>query len=206
MNNSLKFNTIKCCIVGSCNVGKTSIIQKYISKKNGLTDTTLGAIYWLIEHTSKSGIKFKIDFWDTAGQERYNSLIPMYSRNSDIIILVFDITDRNSFLELNKWVKIIKEHNTQSNIVLVGNKFDREFFRRVHNTEIKQFITDNFNDNIIYLETSANSGFNIDILFQKIFDLAECKLKLRDSNSQSNKLEFKILDNDENYYKCCSIL
>jgi len=62
MNNSLKFNTIKCCIVGSCNVGKTSIIQKYISKKNGLTDTTLGAIYWLIEHTSKSGIKFnKID-------------------------------------------------------------------------------------------------------------------------------------------------
>ena len=70
-------NSIKCCIIGSCNVGKTSIIQHYMKNTHDNTDTTLGAIYWLIEHHTSCGTNIKLDFWDTAGQERYSSLIPM---------------------------------------------------------------------------------------------------------------------------------
>ena len=116
--------TVKCCIIGSCGVGKTSIIHKYMGKKSQNTETTLGAIFWTFEKETDEGYRYKIDFWDTAGQERYNSLIPMYSRNSDIIIIAFDIADRQTFLDVEKWLETVTEKSNNSNLILVGNKSD----------------------------------------------------------------------------------
>ena len=91
-----RYNTIKCVIIGDSNVGKTSIIHNYMKKKSLSTNTTLGAVFWSLSKTI-NGNKININLWDTAGQERYNSLIPMYTRGADIILFVFDLTDKYSF-------------------------------------------------------------------------------------------------------------
>lgn len=211
MKNNFKYGTIKCCIVGSCNVGKTSIIQKYLTNKNN-TETTLGAIYWLIEHTSDCGKHFKIDFWDTAGQERYNSLIPMYSRNSDIILLTFDITIRETFTDLQRWIKVINsfETNNTAHIIIIGNKTDLELFRQVEKKEVDDFIRHNFSNQVTYWETSAKTGENINSLFNKIFNIAVDKIKVTNSFNKKNMLELKIInskeDEIERKYQCCNII
>ena len=206
--------SIKCCIIGSVSVGKTSIVQQYLSK-NSSTETTLGAIYWLLNHKTESGNNLKIDFWDTAGQERYNSLIPMYCRNSDIILLTFDITDRKSFTDLNKWLDVISNHNdVHCHIIIVGNKSDLNFYRKIEIAEIQKFINNNLNRDILYLETSAKTGENIEVLFQNIFKIADQKIRIKKIKSSQKTLEFKIMtslednddDDDASNYRCCQIL
>ena len=117
---------IKCAIIGNPNVGKTSIIQQFLEKKTKLNDTTLGAIFWVLNHTTKDGETIKIDMWDTAGQERYNALIPMYTRNSDIILITFDITNIESFKDLKKWVSILDDQELDCYKIIIGNKIDQE--------------------------------------------------------------------------------
>ncbi len=198
------YNSVKVCIIGSCNVGKTSIILKYLNNKKTV-DTTLGAIFWQIEHTPKCGSSFYINLWDTAGQERYNSLIPMYSRNSEIMLLTFDITDRNSFIDLKKWVKIANNNNPDSAIILIGNKIDKSFFRKTESNEVKDFINKNFESNILYFETSAETGENINELFDKIFKIALTKIKIKKITEDAKKIKVD-LENNKLKFTCCAII
>ena len=201
-----KFNSVKVCIIGSCNVGKTSIILKYFNN-NKNTDTTLGAIYWLIEQTSKCGVSYKINLWDTAGQERYNSLIPMYSRNSDIVLITFDLTDKSTFLELEKWIKIVKDNNPDSKIILVGNKCDQDIFRKIEKKDIDKLIRNNFNKSVFYIETSAISGVNIKNLFDKIFNISLSIIKQRKIETLEKDLNTINIESEQtSKFSCCSII
>ena len=196
--------TVKCCIIGSCGVGKTSIIHKYMGKKSQNTETTLGAIFWTFEKETDEGYRYKIDFWDTAGQERYNSLIPMYSRNSDIMIVTFDITERQSLIDLDKWINSVSEFCQNSHFILVGNKNDRELYRRIFDQDVKQFLKKNKNMDFTYFETSANSGYNINELFTHITNKSSEIISKR-KTSLPKKLILQ--DNDiKNEEKCCIIL
>ena len=126
-----------------------------------------------------------VDFWDTAGQERYSSLIPMYCRNSDIILITYDITEKNSFLDLKKWLDTIFDNNSgDCKIIIIGNKIDLDFYRQIEVKEVKQFIRESFNKNILYMETSAQNGKNIPELFENIFKIG---LKIIKKKNQKNK-------------------
>ena len=208
------FGTLKCCIIGSCDVGKTSIIQQHL-KQSSQTEATLGAIYWVLNHTTSDGNIIKIDFWDTAGQERYNSLIPMYTRNTDIILLTFDISRKDTFLDLERWIDIlINPHiNLEKiQIILLGNKSDLEIFRQVELSEIDMFVKKHSDKNIYYLETSARTGSNIETLFHKIYGIAEDKMKIEKIKQQEDILDQKIINlcpkkyNYSNSYfpNCCN--
>lgn len=203
---SINYPSIKCCIVGSCGVGKTTIIKKYLSKTTQNTETTLGAIFWSLDYTSECGKTFKLDFWDTAGQERYNSLIPMYSRNSDIIIIAFDLTDKSSFLELDKWLDTVSQYNHTCEYILIGNKTDKSFFRQITERDIDDFIDKHKKYHIIYLETSALNGDNIPALFDTIY-----KIGLQKNKSPAKTKRIKLDTKNKNTavkteYKCCPIL
>ena len=93
--------SIKCCILGNTNVGKTSIIQKYVNKNFNLTNATLGAIFWVVNDEDN---EVQIDLWDTAGQERYRTITNAYYKGADGIVLVFDLFDRQSFTNLDNWL------------------------------------------------------------------------------------------------------
>ena len=116
----------KITIVGSSQTGKSSIIHRFI---RGTFDdnmsTTIGAAFICHKMIVQDGNYVKLNIWDTAGQERYNSLVPMYLRDSIACILVYDITDYHSFEKIKHWYGIcVNSMKSNSILYLVANKND----------------------------------------------------------------------------------
>jgi len=109
----------------------------------------------------------RLQLWDTAGQERFHSLIPSYIRDSSVAIVVFDITNRASFLSIIKWIEDVRsERGSDVLVVLVGNKADLSDKRQVTLEEAQGKSTEL---NItLFMETSAKAGHNVKSLFKKI--------------------------------------
>lgn len=108
----------------------------------------------------------RLQLWDTAGQERFRSLIPSYIRDSSVAVVVYDVTNRPSFLSVNKWIEDVRnERGTDVIIVLVGNKTDKTDARQVSTEEGEAKAKEH---DIMFIETSAKAGFNIKALFRKI--------------------------------------
>lgn len=163
--------SVKVVILGDSGIGKTSLIQRYVNQKNQKQNTTLGAVFVQLYHTFKSDegktMKLPIQYWDTAGQERYHALIPMYARDSDFIIICFDLTNIVSFVNLKTWIELAKTNIKNCKYVLVGCKDDIEFKREPSNKEIDEFIEKNIPGSKFF-KTSSHSGKNINKLFSFI--------------------------------------
>ncbi|KAK9096874.1 hypothetical protein Sjap_022371 [Stephania japonica] len=105
-------------------------------------------------------------FMDTAGQERFRSLIPSYIRDSSVAVIVYDVANRQSFINTSKWIEEVRtERGSDVIIVLVGNKTDLVDKRQV---SIEEGDAKSREDGVIFIETSAKAGFNIKPLFRKI--------------------------------------
>ena len=116
---------IKIIMVGSINVGKTSLVAKYATGKHPIkTESTKNASY--VNKIKKvNGIRFEIKLWDTAGQEKYKSLTKLFIKDAKIAILVYSIDNEDSFKDLDSWLDLIKSMNDET--VLYGvcaNKSD----------------------------------------------------------------------------------
>ena len=108
----------------------------------------------------------RLQLWDTAGQERFRSLIPSYIRDSSVAVVVYDITQRASFLNTSKWIEDVRaERGNDVIIMLVGNKTDLTDQRNVSIEEGEEKAKD---DNIMFIETSAKAGHNIKPLFRRL--------------------------------------
>lgn len=108
----------------------------------------------------------RLQLWDTAGQERFRSLIPSYIRDSSAAVVVYDITNRASFLNTSKWIDDVRsERGNDVIIALVGNKTDFNDRRQVSIEEGEEKAREN---DVIFMETSAKSGWNIKALFRKL--------------------------------------
>ena len=116
---------IKIIMVGSINVGKTSLVTKYATGKKPMRkDSTKNASY-VNKIKTVNGIKFEIKLWDTAGQEKYKSLTKLFIKDAKIAILVYSIDDEESFNDLDDWLKLIKSVNDDTVIYgVAGNKSD----------------------------------------------------------------------------------
>jgi Ras-related protein Rab-6A len=108
----------------------------------------------------------RLQLWDTAGQERFRSLIPSYIRDSSVAVVVYDITNRNSFASTSKWIDDVRaERGNDVIIVLVGNKTDMSDKRQVSTEEGEQKSKE---ANVMFIETSAKAGYNVKALFRRI--------------------------------------
>jgi Ras-related protein Rab-6A len=108
----------------------------------------------------------RLILWDTAGQERFRSLIPSYLKNADCIIIVYDITNKDSFNSLAHWLNDAKNNTIEGTIfVICGNKIDLKEKRVVTNEEIDEYIK---KENLLYVECSAQNGEGIKELFNLI--------------------------------------
>ena len=122
----METNEIKIIILGSVGVGKTCIITRYKTGKF-LEDIppTQGSNYvQIIKNINNKNYIF--NFWDTAGQEKYNSLTQSFTKNSQIVILVYSIVDKKSFEALDFWLDLVKKENGDTGYILgvAGNKSD----------------------------------------------------------------------------------
>ncbi|KAG2542828.1 hypothetical protein PVAP13_9NG818400 [Panicum virgatum] len=153
----------KLVFLGDQAVGKTAIITRFMYDKFDDTyhyQATIG-IDFLSKTMYLEDRTVRLQLWDTAGQERFRSLIPSYIRDSSVAVIVYDVTDTQSFLNTSKW---IEEVNTQRGgdvlIFLVGNKTDLVDKRKVSTDEGEAKAQEH---GAMFIETSAKAGFNIKV-------------------------------------------
>lgn len=166
-----KNRSYKFVMLGSSDVGKTSIANKYTANTfNVMTGTTIGSAFYTNDLKTKCGV-MTLNIWDTAGQERYNSIVPMYFRNVDVAIIVFDLTNFNSLDQAKKWYDKINDktnigYNDNSSMItiLVGNKCDKtDFIISVIEEEAEKYC--DLKQNLHFIKTSAKTGYGVANIF-----------------------------------------
>ncbi len=188
---------IKLILVGNSDVGKSSIISQYVNKE--ISDTHLSTI---TNEKLKKIVKIKdkeleLDIWDTVGQENFRSVNKIFMKKAEIVLLVYDITNRKSFDELEFWYEQVIENCNDSIVVIAiaANKSDLYEEQNVDFDEGKEFAKKK-SINIIE-ETSSLDFENIDSLFNKILLEYIDKKYSNDSIDNDNNNQNEI-NKDEN--------
>ncbi|GAA6023050.1 hypothetical protein JCM11491_000376 [Sporobolomyces phaffii] len=156
----------KLVFLGEQSVGKTSLITRFMYDTFDNTYQATIGIDFLSKTMYLEDRTVRLQLWDTAGQERFRSLIPSYIRDSSVAVVVYDITNRQSFMNTSKWVDDVRsERGNDVIIVLVGNKTDLNDKRQVTTEEAEQKSKEL---NVMFIETSAKAGHNVKTMFRKI--------------------------------------
>ena len=155
----------KVVFLGDTSVGKSCLAVRFVRNDFfEFQEPTIGAAF-LAKKFTLNDTCYKFEIWDTAGQERYRSLAPMYYRGAKAAVVVYDITSEDTFKGAKSWIKELKTKTKNCVVLLVGNKVDLIENRKVDIDMVEDFIK---NHNLIYLETSAKTGKNVEEIFKTI--------------------------------------
>ena len=165
----------KMILIGDSGVGKTNILNRYIN--NTFSETTKSTVG--VELGTKveeyNNTKIKVQIWDTAGQERYKSITKTYYKGAKGAFIVYDITKKDSFKNIDKWIQDLREFGEDdAAILIVGNKSDLEESREVTTDEVKKKAEVY---KMAYCETSALKSKNINYAFQTLIKLVAEKME-----------------------------
>ncbi len=157
--------SLKVVFLGDTAVGKSCLAVRFARNEFfEFQEPTIGAAF-LGKNINLNDKRYKFEIWDTAGQERYRSLAPMYYRGAKAAVIVYDITDEDTFKGAKTWVSEIQKKSENCLILLVGNKVDLTMNRKVDIHMVKEYVD---NNNLIYMESSAKTGLNVDKIFTTI--------------------------------------
>lgn len=165
----------KIIVLGDNTVGKTSIIKRFCFPfDTPKTQKTIG-----IECTSRivdfNNTIYKIQFWDVAGGTEWIGLYPNYIKNSDIALVVYDVSNKETFFSIKKWIEMIRDHNGKKfPVVVIANKIDKESSRVVDHQTYKVY-TENFNENVFLIETNTVDKNGCDHALKCILSLLQPK-------------------------------
>uniref|UniRef100_A0A8C9TKA8 RAB6B, member RAS onco family n=2 Tax=Scleropages formosus TaxID=113540 RepID=A0A8C9TKA8_SCLFO len=156
----------KLVFLGEQSVGKTSLITRFMYDSFDNTYQATIGIDFLSKTMYLEDRTVRLQLWDTAGQERFRSLIPSYIRDSTVAVVVYDITNVNSFQQTSKWIDDVRtERGSDVIIMLVGNKTDLADKRQITIEEGEQRAKEL---NVMFIETSAKTGYNVKQLFRRV--------------------------------------
>ena len=186
---------LKITLVGSSSVGKTALINQYINHMfMSSSITTIGTDKFSRIEKIK-GREIKLNIWDTAGQERFKSLSPMFLKGSNIVILVYDITNQKSFDEIESfWLDIVKENTKDCILSIVANKSDLYEDEQV-NEEIGRKFAEK--ENAYFFTTSAKDYNNTEQLFLNLSNYYIDKYGLE------NDLNKQLENHKNKMRRCC---
>lgn len=196
----------KVVLLGESGVGKTSILNRYIS--NIFVENqpqTVGATFQkkVVEH---EGQKVSLSIWDTAGQEVYRNLTPMYYRDAQMALIVFSVNDKISFDAVKEWANQVKSSSPEVIMLICGNKNDISDRAVSYDDGLK--IAEDLE--LPYIETSAENGNGIDNAFELLVDKYLSKTSLHAKN-QLKRVNTVDIDTEENQQesknkkkKCCN--
>ncbi|GAA5807377.1 hypothetical protein MFLAVUS_000737 [Mucor flavus] len=167
---------VKLVLLGESAVGKSSLVIRFVNREYAENrEPTIGAAF-LTQKCTVDDRTVKFEIWDTAGQERFHSLAPMYYRNAQAAIVMYDITKSSTLDKAKGWVKELqRQANSQIVIALVGNKLDLvegneeqdsdSTGRQVSFEEASAYASE---AGLLFFETSARTATNVDDVFTEI--------------------------------------
>ena len=199
---------IKILTLGETQVGKTSIVLRYSEDKFNYNKIATIGIDFKIKIIKKGNEKIKVSIYDTAGQERFQNIVKHYYKGANGVLLIYDITKRDTFKKLEFWIEDLKENADNIDnlfIYLIGNKNDMEEKREVSFEEATNFAKDK---KLPYIEVSAKTGNNIKKLFDEVIKGAMTKMLTNENkeNSVNESIRLSFLDKEEKIPKnsaCC---
>ena len=206
---------LKLVLLGDSGVGKTNLISRYISNSfDENTRATIGVEFFCKNFRINKKRTIKVEIWDTAGQERYKAITSVYYKGAKGAFIVYDITSRKTFENIDKWIGEIKERTTDDvKLIIIGNKTDLNNEREVKSEEalIKYQDMD-----IPLIETSALEDTNVNEAFINLIkivykDIARKEIEERKSisdNKISQGIDLKSIDEEEinenkDSFTCC---
>jgi Ras-related protein Rab-7A len=159
---------VKVIILGDANAGKTSLLhqfayKEFVSQKASVCDSFLKREIYINERL------VNMQIWDTAGQEKFHSISKSYFRGSDACVIVFDVTNKDSFSSIDKWKQLFIQQTdckTDFPFILIGNKVDLNHNRVISKEEAMKWC--NKNPPAQFFECSAKDATNVELAFQQI--------------------------------------
>lgn len=114
----------KVLLLGDSGVGKSSLLTRYIENKFSDDFMSTIGVDLRVRTLRTQGRVIKVQLWDTAGQERFHSITSSYYRGAQGVLLVYDVSDRQSFLSLDRWLRELRSFGNHAEAIVVGNKSD----------------------------------------------------------------------------------
>jgi len=199
---SLAFKVV---LLGEGRVGKTCLCLRYVRGSfSDSQESTIQATY-LDKRLNVERKSVKLMIWDTAGQERFHALGPIYYRDANGALLVYDITDRDSFTKVRHWVKELRKIVGKDIILLIaGNKCDLAKQRQVSDEDAKEYAA---SVGAVHIMCSAKTGKNVESLF---LELTKGMLQKREAEpkgggtADTRRIHIPITSPEPEKTGCCS--
>lgn len=185
----------KTILIGNSGVGKTSIINRYVDKTYTENYISTIGVDFKIKTLQSKNENIKLQIWDTAGQERFRTITSSYYRGSHCIIIVFDVTDQESFSDITSWLLEVDKHKSDDTlIVFLGNKIDDKENIIVKKEDLDKMIESHNLDKNLSRFISAKENTDITEIFDLIVDTLVEKHKL-DEREEDEYTNIKIEEN-----------
>jgi len=160
---------VKVVTIGDSGVGKTCLLHRWTENRWDEAFISTIGVDFAIKTFDHNGKRTKLQIWDTAGQERFRNICASYYRGANLVLLVFDVTDMESFMHIERWLSDIYQHVSESvPVLLVANKTDLKNKRVVSEERINELSS---KLNLPVVEASAKSAKNVDKVFTDAVDL-----------------------------------
>ena len=156
---------LKIIVAGAKDVGKTSLIRRFVSGKFEINTLSTIGVDFMTKNMNINNQDIHLSIWDFAGETKFRSLFPGYLSGASGALILYDITSRTSFNDLDEWMNLINSASGKISKLLIGSKSDLVDKRQVSEEEGKNFQNSNGIDH--FIECSSKSGQNVG----KIFDL-----------------------------------
>ncbi len=167
MVNIIKQIALKFLILGDGSVGKTTLLHRYVKREFIDTTTMTIGVEFLNKVVTIESVKCQLILWDITGQARFRHVIEKYLKGASGVLLLFDITNMTSFVNIEKWIHLLRKYYEEPSVILIAAKCDLEKEFSVVSELYAKRQVERFNM-IDIVKTSSKSGLNVDLAFETL--------------------------------------